>query len=138
LQQLFQPYLLDPIVSVNFSNHTIAVLGQVARPQQLQLPQENVPITDVLALSGDVTSGADITKILVIRETDTGRVFKHIDMEDKNLFNSSWFYVQANDIVYVPPNYGKLNEVENRTKTAQDISIAATSISLLILILDRF
>jgi polysaccharide export outer membrane protein len=138
LQQLFQPYLLDPIVTVNFGNHTIAVLGQVGKPQQLQLPQGNMPLTDVLALSGDVTAAADIEKVLIIRESDTGRIFKHINMEDKKLFNSSWFYVQPNDIVYVPPNYRKLNQDENRAKTIQYVSIAASIVTIIIVLSNKF
>lgn len=136
LQTDLQPYLKDPIVSVRFTNHKITVLGEVQHPQVLPLPEEKISLLEALGASGDVTAFARREHLLIIRETDSGRQFKRISLEDQSLFSTDWFYLRNNDVVYVEPNDKKINE-EKRSRTQQTISIALASLSTAIIILDR-
>jgi polysaccharide export outer membrane protein len=44
LESLLQPYLKDPVVSIVFNNHFITVIGEVGRPQLLNMPNESMPL----------------------------------------------------------------------------------------------
>jgi len=137
LQNDLLAYLKDPLVYVNFANHKITILGDVSKPQILEMPEEPLTLLDALALSGDVQQNAEIKNVLIIRDSLNNKKFKHINMEDGTIFNSSWYYLQPNDIVYVEPNAKKLDAEERRSETAQTIAIASSVLTILIIILDR-
>ena len=140
IQKALQPYLLDPIVTTSFAGQMITVLGQVGRPGQINLSlTPPMDITDAIALSGDVNAQlSDPSNILIIRQTDTGRVFKHIDMTKKNIFDSTWYYLKPNDIVYVPADNSRINEPikqQNRAVVVQTVSLITSAISLTFLVI---
>ena len=136
LQTDIAPYLKDPIVTVKYLNHRITVLGEVAHPVIIQMPEEQMSLLEVLGNSGDVTNFARRDNILVIRESEKGRELKRINLEDRSLFSSDWYYLQPNDIVYVQPNDKKVNE-ENRNKRQQTISMILSGASIAFILLNR-
>jgi len=46
--------------------------------------------------------------VLLIREQDGQRRFVKIDLRSKELFESEYYYLHSNDIVYVEPGKGKI------------------------------
>jgi len=132
-----QPFLLDPIATVTFSNHKITLLGQIGKPQVLSLTAEHLSIIDAFVLCGDVTSNADMKNILIIREKDNVKQFKHVNLENPSFIDSSWYYLQANDIVYVTPDFKKLRQEEYRSDIQQNLGLFATVLSLTLFIIDR-
>lgn len=136
IQHDITPYLKDPVVTVRFLNHRVTVLGEVARPQVLPMPEEQLSLLEVLGSSGDVTQFARRDNILIIRETDNGKQTKRINLEDHSVFSSDWYYLQPNDVVYVEPNDKKLKE-EKRNRTQQSVSIGLSALSIAVIILSR-
>src|SRR5436190_5794171 len=104
LQKELLPYMKEPIVGVQYLNHKVTVLGYVERPQVLNMPGDQMPLLDVLVSSGDLKEGAKKNDIMIIRENGNEKQVKHINLEDNSIFNSPWYYVQSNDIVYVIPD----------------------------------
>ena len=100
------------------------------------MPEEQMSLLEVLGNSGDVTNFARRDNILVIRESEKGRELKRINLEDRSLFSSDWYYLQPNDIVYVQPNDKKVNE-ENRNKRQQTISMILSGASIAFILLNR-
>jgi len=136
LETSLQPYLKDPIITVNFSNRRITVLGEVLKPQVLQLQEERMSLLDVLAVSGDVTPNALKSDILLIRTTPKGKTFKHMNLENASLFkDSSWYYLQSGDIVYVKPNIEKLLYQDRLTRIQLGLSITSIALSIIIIII---
>lgn len=131
-----KPYLKDPVVTVRYLNHRVTVIGEVAQPQVIAMPEEHLSILELLGSSGDVSVMARKDNILIIRETETGKKFKRLNLEDHSVFNSEWYYLQPNDVVYIEPGDKKLKE-EKRARLQQNISLAVSGISLAIIILDR-
>jgi len=136
IQKDVLPYLKDPIVNVTFLNHKITVLGEVSKPQMIIMPEEQLSLLEVIASSGELSSLARKDNILIIRETNTGKQFKRINLEDHSIFTSEWYYLQPDDIVYVEPSDKRVKE-EDRAKRQQTLSVVVTSVSFAILILDR-
>ena len=128
-------YMKDPIVQVTFINHKITVLGEVMRPQVINLPEEQISLIDALVLSGDVTPNAKRNSITVIREEGNIKKVKHVNLEDNSLFTSPWYYVKPNDIILVSADSDKYVKEENRKKLQTTLSLVASLSSLVIIIL---
>ncbi len=131
------PYLKDPIVQVNFLNHKITLLGEVATPQVLNLPEEQISIIDALVLSGDVTPNGKRNNITIIRENGNEKQIKHINLEDHSIFSSSWYYVKPNDIILVAADTEKFVKTEKRQKLQNTLSLVASGVSLFVIIISQ-
>ena len=131
-----KPYLKDPVVTVRYLNHRVTVIGEVSQPQIIPMPEEHLSILELLGSSGDVSAMARKDNILIIRETETGKKFKRLNLEDHSVFTSEWYFLQPDDVVYIEPGDKKLKE-EKRARLQQNISLIVSGVSLAIIILDR-
>lgn len=137
LQKGLVPYLKDPIVQVQYLNHKITVMGEVERPQVINMPEEQISVIDAIVLSGDIKEDARRDHIMLIREEGNTKKVKIINLEDHSIFSSTWYYLQPNDIVYVLPDEERRQKTERRTRFQTNFAIASAAISLLIILLDR-
>ena len=137
IEQELLPYLKDPIVTVNFANHFITVMGAVGNSQVINMPAEKISLIDAIALSGNVSLDGTLRNVLVIRETPTSKEFKHLNLENQSIFTSPWYYLQPKDIVVINPNEEKLHKEQKRTRNQQIISTVLSGLSIAIIILDR-
>ena len=137
LEKELLPFLKDPIVTVNFGNHFITVLGEVGTSQIVNMPAEKISIIDAIALSGNANPNADFKKLMVIRETATTKEFKHLNLENKSIFTSPWYYLQPKDILVLNPYEEKIRTEQKRIRNQQLYATILASISLALIILDR-
>ncbi|MCH5598718.1 polysaccharide biosynthesis/export family protein [Niabella ginsengisoli] len=127
----------DPIVNVKFLNYKVTVIGEVTRPGSFTIPDERVNVLEALGMAGDMTPFSVRDSVLVIREKDGVRSMQRINLNDKNVFNSPYFYLQQNDVVYVQPE----NKLKSRQAGGDNLrvwSMVLTGISVLSLALFRF
>ncbi len=137
LQKDLLAFLKEPIVKVAYLNHTITILGEVGKPQVFALQQEQISLIDALVLSGDITAIGKRNDVTIIRENGSEKQVKHINLEDNSVFSSAWYYLQPNDIVLVNADTDKYIKEEKRRKLQTNLSLAASGISLLLIILSR-
>ncbi len=130
LEKDLTPYLQQNIISIAIINRHITLMGAIS-PQVLPMTSEKMTILDALASSGDIGFKGKTDNVLVIRENENGKEFKRLDLTDKSIFYSPYFYMQPNDIVYVEPVKDKSN------RTPQIISWITTGITFTIFIIDR-
>lgn len=104
-------YLKNPIVNIRFLNFKVTVIGEVNNPSSFTIPTEKINVLEALGLAGDMTAFGKRDNVLIIREKEGVRSATRINLNNKEVLNSPYFYLQQNDIVYVEP--------ENRTKVAQ-------------------
>ena len=106
IRQGLKPYLKEvPIVNVRMANYKISVLGEVARPGTFSISNEKVNIFEALALAGDMTVWGVREDVKLIREDSNGeRQVISLNMNDADVINSDYYYLQQNDVVYVTPN----------------------------------
>jgi len=97
----------DPIVTVQFLNYKISVMGEVARPGSFNITGDRITLLEALSMAGDLTIYGKRDRVAVIREQNGVRTIQFHDLRSANLFNSSYYYLQQNDIVYVEPNKAK-------------------------------
>lgn len=103
-------FLKDPIVTIEFQNLNITVLGEVARPGSYLMPNNHTTLLEALGQAGDLTEYGRRNRVAVIREVDGKRTIVYHDLRSKDLFNSPRYYLQQNDIVYVEPNKAKATQ----------------------------
>jgi polysaccharide biosynthesis/export protein len=128
--------LLDPIVSIRQLNFEITVIGEVGRPSVITVPSEKVSLIKALGLAGDITIYGEKSNVTLIRETDGKRIVKHIDLNSADFLTSPYYYLQANDIIYVEANKDKVASV-SRTRQSLPYIISALSMALIAITIFR-
>jgi polysaccharide export outer membrane protein len=111
-------YLRDPVVDVRFLNLHVSVMGDVKQPGIYTFSDEKFTLLEALTLAGDLTDFSDRANIMVIREKDKVREFGRVDLTSSRAFESPYFYLKQNDVVYVPPleeKQRKINDPYMRT-----------------------
>lgn len=102
------PYLSKdehPVVTVNMSSYRITVAGEVTSPKVVPVTTQKMSVLEALAQAGDLTIYGRRDNVLLIRETATGeKEFHRLNLNDANIINSPYYYVQQNDYIYVEPN----------------------------------
>ena len=129
----------DPVVTVEFANLCVSVLGEVNNPGRFSIDRDRLTILDALSMAGDLTIYGNRFKVMVLRqEGDVQRVYG-IDLTSGNhVYTSPAYYLQQNDVVYVEPNSMKARQStvngNNVRSTSFWISLASLLTSIAILI----
>lgn len=97
-------YVNDPSVSVRLQNFKIAVLGEVKMPGLQRVKSERLSIFDALGLAGDMTIYGVRNKVAIIRELNGERTVTYVDVSSNDIFDSEYYYLKPNDVVYVTAN----------------------------------
>ena len=100
----------DPIVTVQFLNFKISVMGEVGRPGSFTISGDRITLLEALSMAGDLTIYGRRDRVAVIREKDGKRTILMHDLRSSDIFNSPCYYLQQNDIVYVEPNKAKAGQ----------------------------
>ncbi len=137
LQKDLLGYLKEPIVNVGYLNHKVTVIGAVGTSKVLPMPEEQLNIFEVLVNAGDINPEGKKDQVMIIREEGTTKKVKHLNLEDKAIFNSPWYYIQPNDIILVKADTDKEDRAEKRTRTQATIAMATGAASFLLIIIDR-
>ncbi len=130
-----EKYFNDPTVQVRFANFKITVIGEVARPATYTVPNEKVTLTDALGMAGDLTIFGKRDNVLLVRDNNGEKEFVRFNLNSYDTFTSPYFYLKQGDLIYVEPGRGKV--AATNAERTQTISIAATVVSMLTLIISR-
>ncbi|PJF00114.1 polysaccharide biosynthesis/export family protein [Prevotella intermedia] len=137
-----QPYLArteNPLVSIRTSSYRITVIGEVNRPGVIPVATEKISLIEALAEAGDMTIYGKRDNVLLVREDKSGEKHKvRLNMNDANIINSPYYYLQQNDIVYVEPHKVKARNTFFGSNTSifySVIGITTSLVSLLITVL---
>lgn len=122
----------DPIVTVEYVNLAISVLGEVNRPGRIEMMKDNFTILDAIAFAGDLTIDGQRENIMVFREVDGEDQTYVINLCDRqNVLSSPAFYLQQNDVVYVTPNAKRKREAKTTGNIFNQPSVYISVVSLL-------
>jgi polysaccharide export outer membrane protein len=134
IQEKIKPYLAEsenPIITVRMSSYSISVLGEVARPGSYMVSREEINVFEALAQAGDLTIYGVRDRVKLIRKNAAGKKEIHtLNLNDANIINSPYFYLQQNDIIYVEPNKVKAQNSSVGSMTTLWFSATSILISL--------
>ncbi len=134
-----QNLVKDPIVTVEYANLAFDVLGEVNKPGRYHFTRDHLTLLDALSMAGDLTIQGCRETVMVIRETDNGRITYMVNLKSgKELVSSPVYYLQQNDVVYVEPNDYRSRQTTvngNRLRSSSFwISLASLAISVILLV----
>lgn len=113
IKKKIAPYLAEkenPIVTVRMSSYHVTVIGEVGRPGVIPVTQERISLLEAITQSGDITPLGKKNQVYLIREDAQGnKTVKKLNLNDATVLNDPDFYLQQNDIVYVPAYNLKVN-----------------------------
>lgn len=113
----------DPVVTVEYMNLCISVLGEVASPGRYSIDRDKVTLLDAISMAGDLTIYGKREKVLVLREENSvQRVYGVNLCSAEHLYTSPVYYLRQNDVVYVEPN-----NVRARQATVNGNNVRSTS-----------
>ena len=127
-------FVKNPIVDVRIMNFSVTILGEVANPGRIQVSDGRISVPELIASAGDLTYDGKRENIKIIREENGIKKIGKIDLTQTDFFDSPYFYLKQNDIVYVEPSYRAVKSAGFFTSYQGIISLGTTIISLYLLI----
>ena len=124
--------LSDAVVTVEFMNFKVSVLGEVNSPGTYTIEGDKVTVLQAISLARDLTIFGMRENVSVIRERDGERTIYQINLCDVSLFKSPAYYLQQNDIIYVEPNKERSRQSTTDDKTLRMTSILVSGGSLIV------
>lgn len=122
----------DPIVTVEYVNMGINVLGEVNKAGHQDITKDHFTVIDALSYAGDLTINGNRRKVLVTRQVDGENHVYQLDLTNmQSVLNSPAYYLQQNDLVYVAPSNKRKREADATGNTFNNPSVWISIASLL-------
>jgi polysaccharide biosynthesis/export protein len=134
-----RPYIKEPSINIRRVNFKITVLGEVTKAGAFNVPSERITILEAIGLAGDFTSYSDRQRVLVVREENGKVTSVKVDLQTPDFFNSPYYFLHPNDVVYIDPKKGKkgvVNDPANKYVSwgsAAFSAVAAVATAILLL-----
>lgn len=122
-------HILDAVVTVKLLNFKVSVLGEVTKPGQIEVSGERITVFEAISMVGDLTIYGQRTNVTVIREENGQRTVGELDLTSKEVFDSPYYYLHQNDVVYVEPNTKRKRTADRDPMTMTYISAALSLVS---------
>ena len=135
----------DPVVTVDYMNLFVSLMGEVARPGRYAITRDAVTILDALAMAGDLTIFGRRDNVMVIREENGVQKTYLVDLRSaESVAKSPVYYINQNDLIYVAPNAMRTRQSTVNGNTIMSTSfwisiasLAATITSTVVVVLAR-
>ena len=121
----------DPVVTVDFMNLYISVMGEVKNPGRYKIERDQITLLDAISMAGDLTIFGKRDGITVIRETNGERIIYKVDIRTAELFDSPVYYLKQNDIIYVEPNKIRAGQSTINENNLKSVSLWISVASLI-------
>lgn len=131
-------YLKEPTVNVRFLNHKFTIIGEVNNPSVYNLLDDHTTLPDALGMAGDLTIYGLRKNVMLIRTTKDKREVVRIDLTSRDFFNSPYYYLRNNDVIYVDINKGKVTNTDQNIQLLRLVPIFTGILTTGIVILNLF
>lgn len=92
----------DATVFVTMVSFKVSVIGEVGNPGYHYVYNNQLNLLEAIALAGDLREFADRRRVNLIRQVDGGSEVVLLDLTAAQVMESSYYYLQPNDMIYVP------------------------------------
>jgi len=105
LSTAYEVYLKNPDIHIEVINKRAYVIGEVNRPGEIILRNEQIPLLQILAKAGDLTDQANKGSILILKGQNSSKVTAQtVSLTNTNAIINASLMIKPNDIIYVMPN----------------------------------
>ena len=127
-------HLKNPIVQVRLVNSKFTILGAINSPGTYNFIEKNITIFQALGYAGDLSIQGKRDDILVIRESDSLRSISHLDLTSGDIFESPYYLIKPNDVIYVNPNGPRIKSAGYITNVGSLLSVFSIVLSTILII----
>ena len=120
-------------VRVRLGGIRFSTLGEFNNPGKQTILQSRATIFEAIAAANDLSVLAKRNEIILIRQYPDGSQMHKINLNDRNLLSSDFYFIKPNDILYAEPL--KVREIGNTTNFIQTFSLITTTVTAIALIL---
>ncbi|MBN7813474.1 polysaccharide biosynthesis/export family protein [Algoriphagus sp. H41] len=132
--QLRQYVTSELYVKVKLGGVRYSALGEFRRPGKFVVLQDRMTIFEAIANAGDLTTIAKRNEVLLIRQYPEGTKLHRINLNDRHLVESPFYFIQPNDQLYAEPM--KVREVGAGENAAQSLTLLISAITAAVLIIN--
>jgi polysaccharide export outer membrane protein len=104
-------YLPRVSITVKFVNNTVALLGEVKRPGEYKFYTDQITVFQALSYANGFSDYGNKTSVILIREAQGKINYHYLDLTDKNIVESDYYYVIPNDVIIVKPIRAKFRNL---------------------------
>ena len=123
IEKSVKEFILEATVIVKLINFNITVLGEVKKPGNYIIYDNEVSLLKIIGLAGDLTDFGNRKKIKIIRDSKINT----LDITNSAFLYNEFYYLKSGDIIYVEPR----NAVRLRSSSAQTFISAASTVALI-------
>lgn len=120
-------------VRVRLAGIRFSALGEFNRSGKYTILQNRVTIFEAIAFAGDLNRTAKRNEILLVRQYPDGSQMHKINLLDKNLLDSEYYFLKPNDLIYAEPM--KVREIGAGNTLLESLTLLSTSITAIALII---
>lgn len=130
VQKEIDKYFTEAYVKLGIGGIRFSVMGEVLRPGKYTVMQNRLTLLEALANAGELKPDANRRRVQLIRQYPGGSRVVVLDLTDRNLLASPYYFVRPNDVIYVAPL--RVRELGTGLTAQQSMGTLLTAISLLI------
>jgi polysaccharide export outer membrane protein len=120
-------------VRVRLGGIRFSTLGEFNQSGKYTVLQNRVTIFEAIALAGDLSRVAKRDQILLIRQYPDGSQIHKINLLDRGLLESEFYWLKPNDMIYAEPM--KVKEIGAGSTLVETLTLLTSSITAVALIL---
>ncbi len=99
-----EEFLREATVEVKFLNYRVNLSGEIRSPGVYYNYEGSLTIYDAISMANGITDFADLRNVVIQRQNNNGINTHKVNLTDNSVFTSDVFYLQPNDLVYIPPD----------------------------------
>jgi len=107
IKDALKPFLKEYNLTFKLASNTFTALGEFRKQGVIVMKKEQVTIFEAVAMAGGVTPFGKQREMQLVRQLPNGPITYKIDITDKNIVNSEYYYIYPNDLIYVRPMKAK-------------------------------
>lgn len=120
-------------VRVRLGGIRYSALGEFNNPGKQAILQNRATIFEAIATAGDLNIFAKRDELVLIRQYPDGSRIHKLNLNDKNILNSEFYFIKPNDVLYAEPL--KVREIGTGANILQTLTFLTTAISTIALVI---
>lgn len=115
IKERAQEFLKEPDIQVKLLNYRVNVSGEIRVPGMYYNYEGRISLLDAVSMAQGITEYADLKNVTVKRQIENEFYTYNIDLTNNSIYNSNVYYLQPNDLIYIPPSNLKRRNTNSDT-----------------------
>jgi polysaccharide export outer membrane protein len=123
-------------IQVKLAEFKFTILGMINKPGQYFYQQNKVSIIEAISQAGELQNIAERLEVQLYRQYPEGVKLHIVNLTDRSIINSPFWYIQPNDILYVVPI--KSRSIGDLSSLQSSFNVIAPLLSAMLLVLNTY